>query len=78
MYELTEEDKQELLETLASINGFLDAQEMLEVVVCDSVVPAICTKCESTYDWEPDCEDALCEECDCTTVQSCMVLAGVI
>lgn len=75
---LTEAQKQENLETLAGINGFEDAQEMLEAASFDSIVPAICTECEATYELEPDAENDLCEECDCTTVQSCLILAGVI
>jgi len=75
---MTEAQKWLKLGMLAEINGFEDDQEMLDAVGYDSVVPAICTECDATYDWEPDCEDALCEECDCTTVQSCLILAGII
>lgn len=77
---LTEAEKAEKLETLAGIEGFEDAQEMLEEASFDSIVPCICTMpdCDSTFSWEPDCQDGLCEECGCDSVDSCLILAGVI
>jgi len=80
MAALTEAEKAAKLETLAEINGFEDAQEMLEAFACDSICPAICTMpdCDATFDWEPDCEAGLCEECDCDSVDSAMILAGII
>lgn len=80
MAKLTAAEKQEKLKTLAEIYGFDDEYEMLEEFGIDSIVPAICTEpdCQATFDWEPDCEGGQCEECGCESVDSCMILAGVI
>jgi hypothetical protein len=80
MTKLTEDQKQALLQTMADDGGFEDVQEMLEASVCDSVCPAICTMsgCQSQFQMEPDCEAGLCEECGCDSVDSAMILAGLI
>lgn len=80
MAKLTEEQKQAKLHLLAEIMGYDDAQGLLEVAVFDSIVPCICTEpdCDATYDWEPDCRDELCEECGNESVDSCLILAGVV
>jgi hypothetical protein len=46
----------------------------------DSVVPGICTRsdCSYTCDAEPDARKNYCEACGGQTVQSCLVLAGII
>jgi hypothetical protein len=76
----TEAEKWEKLELLAEIEGYEDAQEMLEAAGCDSVVPAICMSpdCEATAELEPDAENDYCEECGCNTLSSCLIIAGVI
>jgi len=67
------------LETLAEIEG-LEVMEMLEQATFDSVAPGICHNpdCEYTIGVEPDCVEGWCEECDDGTVQSCLILAGMI
>jgi hypothetical protein len=78
MAKLTEAEKWAKLETLAEIEGYEDAQEMLEAAGCDSVVPAICTECDATAELEPDAENDYCEECGGNTLSSCLIIAGVI
>ena len=80
MANLTEAEKQEKLELLAGIAGFEEAQEMLEEAAFESVVPAICTTpgCECYADLEPDAQRDECEECGCQSIDSCLILAGVI
>ncbi len=70
---------QEMLNTLASNEGFDDVDAMLEAAVCDSVVPAICTNddCGYTTGMEPDQDAGWCEACEGQTVVSCLILAGV-
>ena len=77
---LTEEQKEAKLETLMEIYGFDDVQAMLEEMQFEGCVASICTEpdCDATFDWEPDCEGGQCEECGCESVDSCMILAGVI
>ncbi len=69
---------EELLEILADDYGYPDSMSMLEDAVIDSVVPAICPKCEYTTDMEPDQDEGYCELCENTTVKSCLILAGII
>ena len=52
--------------------------KMLEQATSNSVVPAICTNCGAIYEYEPDCIDGFCDECETNSVQSCLVLAGII
>jgi hypothetical protein len=91
MAKLTEAQKQEKLETLAEMVGCDDVQSMLEEAAFDSVVPAICTTpgcdapaicttpgCDAFFELEPDAEHDLCEECGCESVDSCLILAGLI
>lgn len=68
------------LDTLANIEGFDDAMDMLEEMGWDSVVPAICANkgCDYTTGMEPDQDRGWCEECRTNSVQSCLILAGVI
>ena len=44
------------------------------------IVPGICTTegCDYTVGVEPDCVEGWCEACDTPSVQSCLILAGVI
>lgn len=71
---------QEKLQTLATIEGHDNTVSLLEESVLDSIVPAICTNegCDYTSDMEPDQDAGWCEECDTTTVKSCLILAGII
>ncbi len=68
------------LEDLAQMEGFDSDYEMLEAAVVDSVVPGICRNegCDYTVGVEPDSDSGWCEECETNTVESCLMLAGVI
>jgi len=67
------------LQDLADIEG-MDEMEMLEEATCDSVAKGICMNpgCDYSTTVEPDCTDGFCEECETQTVQSCLVIAGLI
>jgi len=80
MAKLNETEKAAKLDALMDIYGYDDLQDMLEVMQFEGSVAAICTEedCNATFDWEPDCENGQCEECGCESVDSCMILAGVI
>jgi len=68
------------LSTLAAIEGYADAMDMLEEATYDSVAPGICRNvdCDYTTEVEPDCQEGWCEECQEGTVESCLILAGII
>lgn len=68
------------LVTLADLEGFNDVMDFLEATGLDSIVPAICTDpgCNATADLEPDQRAGYCEGCGQQTIQSAMVLAGMI
>ena len=68
------------LEKLAVDYGFNDVMDMLEEATYDSIAPAICinSDCDYTTDMEPDQDRGWCEECETNTVQSCLILAGII
>jgi len=53
---------------------------MLEAATFDSVAPGICSNewCNYVTEVEPDCRDGWCKKCQSGTVESCLVLAGII
>jgi hypothetical protein len=71
---------QQKLGELAEIEGFASVEELLEACVHDSVSPGICTRdgCDYTTEVEPDQTEGWCEECKAPSVQSALVLAGLI
>jgi len=69
--------KQEGLIKLAASEGMKEL-DMLEKATWDSVVPGICLECGYTAEVEPDSTQGYCEGCGKQTVQSCLILAGVI
>lgn len=72
--------KAEKLRRLVEAEGFACVDDLLEVVVTDSVSPAICMNagCNYTTEMEPDQEHGYCEVCGTNTVASALVLAGLI
>ena len=68
------------LELLANLEGFDNSMQMLESAGLDSIVPCICKNegCDYTAQLEGDQRSGYCEECGTQTVQSCLVLAGVM
>lgn len=71
---------QSKLQQLAEIEGYDDPFDMLGEYTCDSVCPGICMEdgCDYTNEVEPDCCTGWCENCEKGTVQSAMILAGII
>ena len=67
------------LEELAKIDG-RDVMEILEEGTFDSVCQGICTNegCDYNTEVESDCETGYCEICGTQTVQSALILAGMI
>lgn len=68
------------LKQLATDMGYDDALEMLEDYAHDSVCPGICTEtgCSTVEEVEPDCREGWCSRCNKGSIQSGLVLMGVI
>jgi hypothetical protein len=67
------------LDQLASTWG-MSVGELIETYALDEVVPGICMNPGCTYstEVEPDLCTGWCEECETQSVQSGLVLAGII
>ena len=65
---------------LMRFEGFEDENEFMEEIGYDSIVPGICINpgCDYTRDVEPDCQEGYCEDCKTHTIQSALILLGVI
>lgn len=68
------------LRTLIEAEGYATLDGLLNTIITDSVCPAICsnTDCDFMCEMEPDQTRGWCEECSTNTMQSALVLAGVI
>jgi hypothetical protein len=68
------------LSKLVENEGFETLEQMLQAALFDSVCPGICTKPECTYtvEVEPDQRQGWCEVSETQTVQSALILAGLI
>ncbi len=66
------------LAKIAEAEGFPTIDDMLEAAAADSVCPGICMTCDCVCDVEPDQDRGWCESCDGNTVQSALVIAGLI
>ena len=77
---LSEELCQAKLRMLVETEGFSNLQALLAATITDSVCPAICTteNCSYTCEMEPDQNQGWCDECGKNTVQSALILAGLI
>lgn len=77
---LSLEERHAKLRQLAEIEGYSSKENLLRNHVTDSVCPAICTNegCDYTAPMEPDQDAGHCEVCHTQTVQSALVLAGLI
>jgi hypothetical protein len=80
MSSLSKEQRQQKLATLVEIEGFESFESLAEAVVGDSVSPAICINedCNFTCEMEPDQQRGWCDECHTNSMQSALVLAGLI
>lgn len=65
------------LKALAESEG-MEVMELLEKATFDGIAAGICLTCGYTCNVEPDCSDGYCEECRTQTVQSCLIIAGII
>ena len=71
--------RRELLNQLADVEG-MSIDAMLHEASTDSVAKAICVTPECGYaqEMEPDQDRGWCPECEDGTIQSCLILAGII
>ena len=63
---------------LAQQWGYLCPIDLMVDYVHESTVPAICSDCDFSTEYEPDCENGYCENCGTNTVKSILILQGVI
>jgi hypothetical protein len=72
--------RQRKLATLFDAEGFDTLESLAQAVVGDSVSPAICMNevCNYTCEMEPDQDRGWCEECGTNSMQSALVIAGLI
>lgn len=75
---LSKEIRQAKLRALAESEGYGDIQDLLEAAAFDSVSPGICINCDYTCEVEPDQDKGYCESCSGQSVQSALVLAGLV
>ena len=71
----------ESLALLSEAYGYESGLDLVVHYAMESVVPAICTNLncvEYTEELEPDSEYVFCNYCGESSIDSCMVLAGVI
>ena len=68
------------LRKLAEVEGFDTVDALVEATAHDSVSPGICMAggCDYTTEVEPDQDRGWCELCGKGTVQSALILAGLI
>jgi hypothetical protein len=68
------------LARLLEIEGYETVKELASVILSDSVSPAICVNedCNFTCEMEPDQDAGYCEECRTNSMQSALILAGLI
>lgn len=73
---MTNKRAQELLEVLASVEGCETPFDLLDRVIHDSIVPAICCNenCGYTTDLEPDSREGYCDECESHSMISAIEL----
>ena len=78
--QLTAEQKRATLRTLAKRNGYPSVIELLKVAAVDNICPAICINedCDYSSDLESDQEKGWCDECQANTMQSFLIIAGLI
>jgi hypothetical protein len=68
------------LATLMKIEGYDSIEELAQTILSDSVSPAICMNegCDFTCEMEPEQDAGYCEECRTNSMQSALILAGLI
>lgn len=68
------------IDELAQQYGQSDGLELAKDYMFDGIAPAICMNpdCDYTTEYEPDQRAGWCEACETNSVQSILVLLGVI
>ena len=68
------------LATLIESEGFENNMDFIEAFITDSVCPAICMNedCDYTCNLEPDQDEGWCDECGTHSMQSGLLLMGLI
>ena len=68
------------LAKLTAIEGYDSIEELASAILSNSVSPAICMNedCDFTCEMEPDQDAGFCEECCTNSMQSALILAGLI
>ena len=76
----TAAERRAKLATLMEIEGYDSIEQLAEAVLFDAVSPAICMSegCDFTCEMEPDQDAGFCEECRTKSMQSALILAGLI
>lgn len=76
---ISQEQRTAKLRKLAE-KGFGSVEQMIEATAVDSVSPGICVAedCSYTTEIEPDQDAGWCEECRQGSMQSALILAGLI
>jgi hypothetical protein len=76
----TAAERRTKLTKLIAIEGYDSIEELAEAVLSDAVSPAICVNedCDFTCEMEPDQDAGYCEECHTNSMQSALILAGLI
>ncbi|MGA8906040.1 MAG: hypothetical protein WB524_00360 [Acidobacteriaceae bacterium] len=77
---LSAEIRRAKLRTLVETEGYPNVEALLQTTITDSTCPAICIAegCAYTCKMEPDQDRGWCEACGKNTMQSALVLAGMI
>ena len=68
------------LDRLVASEGYDDVVDLFAAVLSDAVSPGICINpgCDYITEVEPDQDRGYCEVCRTQTVQSALILAGLI
>jgi hypothetical protein len=74
------QQRRDKLQKLVESEGHESLDDLLYAAAFDCVVPAICVApgCDYTTEMEPDQDCGYCEACGRQTMQSCLILAGLI
>jgi hypothetical protein len=67
-----------LIEIAMKKEGYTSYYDMIENALTNSLCLAICTECMATDFYEQDCRDGHCYSCGENTMQSILVLEGMI
>jgi hypothetical protein len=62
------------------LKGSTSPRTLIRTFAHDSVCPGICTRpgCDYAVEIEPDQDEGWCEECHERSVQSALILAGIV